>query len=160
MALLLAGCATPYQPSKRGNGFTDSQLTRDEFEVRFQGNGQTRAEQVQDFALLRAAQVALGHGYSYFAVLDVTNTSSARPYTIHQQFHADYPPNIGLPPPTPGGVDPYRFGYIVEYDEPAVYYRPGTLLRIKGFQTKPAKPFTYDATTLEESIKRKYKLDG
>lgn len=157
-ALLLCSCSTPYRPLKSGTGFADSQLAPDEFQVRFQGNGHTSSEQVQDFALLRAAQLTLQHGYGWFAVTDVTNTSSARPYIARQQFYTDYPPNMGLPPPSPFGDDPYRFGYIAEYDEPRIYFRPGTSLRIHCFKTRPAKPFTYEAAALERSLTQKYQI--
>jgi hypothetical protein len=108
--------------------------------------------------LLRAAQLALEHGCPYFAVVDITNTSSARSYIERQQFHTDYPPGMGLPPPSLGGYDPYRFGYIVEYEQPRIYFRPGTRFVVQCFKTKPDKPFTYDATALEESLRRKYNL--
>jgi hypothetical protein len=157
-AFCLCSCATPYRPVASGTGFTDKQLQDDLFQVSFQGNGQTSSQQVQDFALLRAAELTLQHGFSYFAVEDITNTSSARPYTARQQFHVDYPPNIGLPPPTPGGYEPYGTGYIVEYEEPRIYFRPGTSLQVKCFRTKPDKPFTYDAAVLLLSLKQKYKL--
>jgi hypothetical protein len=152
------GCATPYRPMKAAQGFADTQIAADEFRVTFQGNGQTKPEEVSDFALLRAAQLTLAHGFAYFTVEDVTNLSSARPYLARQQFHSDYPPNMGLPPPTPGGYDPYSSGYIIEYDEPAVYYRPGTRLLVKCFRTRPEKGFAYDAAALEQSLRQKYRL--
>ena len=142
---------------KNGSGFTDAQLAPDEFMVTFQGNGHTTSAQADDFALLRAAQVTLEHGFAYFAVTDVTNTSSARPYIVRQQFFTDYPPNMGLPPPTPYGLEPYQFGYIAEYDQPAIYFRPGERLWIKCFKTKPNQPFTYSAAALEQSLKRRYR---
>ncbi|HZR19476.1 MAG TPA: hypothetical protein VFE51_19470 [Verrucomicrobiae bacterium] len=158
LLLMAAGCATPYRPMRSGAGFADEQTAPDQFWVSFQGNGHNTSEQVNDFALLRSAQVTLEHGFRYFAVLAVTNTSSARPYVARQQFYSDYPPNLGLPPPTPGGIDPYRFGYIVEYDQPEIYFRPGTRFVIQCFKTEPDHPFTYAAAALEQSLKRKYKL--
>jgi hypothetical protein len=152
------GCATPYRPMKKGKGFTDFQIAPDQFVVTFQGNGQTDSQRVNDFALLRAAQVSLQHGFPYFAIADITNTSTVRPYVVRQRFHSDYPPNTGLPSPAAFGSEPYQFGYAVEYDQPALYVRPGERLRIQCFKAKPAKPFTYDAVSLEASLKRKYKL--
>lgn len=110
--------------------------------------------------MLRSAEVTLAHGFAYFAVIDITNTSSARPYVARQQFYTDYPPNMGLPPPTLGGYDPYRFGYIVEYEQPGVYFRPGTRFLIKCFKTRPGKPFTYDAAAVVQSLRAKYKIPG
>jgi len=158
MALVVCGCATPYRPSNGSTGYSDLQLAPDEFTIAFQGNGHNSSEQVSDFALLRSAEVSLQQGYPYFAVVNITNTSSARPYLARQQYYTDYPPNLGLPPPSLGGFDPYRFGYIVQYDEPRIYFRPGTRFVIKCFRTKPEKPFTYDAQDLERSLKPKYKI--
>jgi hypothetical protein len=143
---------------KNGTGFADEQIAPDKFVISFQGNGHDTSEKVSDFALLRAAQLALAHGCPYFAVVNITNTSSARPYIERQQFHSDYPPGMGLPPPSLGGYDPYRFGYIVEYEQPRIYFRPGTRFVVQWFKTKPDKPFTYDAASLEQSLKRKYNL--
>ena len=156
---LLCGCATPYRPMKHGTGFADEQIAPDRFVVTFQGNGQTKSVQANDFALLRAAQLTLEHGFRWFAVMNVTNTSSARAYTARQRFYAEYPPNMGLPPPSPFGYDPYQFGYIVEYQQPMVYFRPGERLWIQCFQTRPEKPFPYDAAALERSLRQKYKLN-
>jgi hypothetical protein len=156
--MCLFGCATPYGPMKNGKGFEDSQIAPDQFVVTFQANGHTDPQKASDFALLRAAQVTLQHGFAYFAVADITNLSSVRAYVVRQQFHTDYPPNMGLPPPTPYGFEPYQFGYIVQYEQPALYIRPGERLRIQCFREKPAKPFTYDAAPVEDSLRRKYKL--
>lgn len=156
--LFVAGCGTPYRPAKDGKGYAESQVAPNEFRVSFQGNGQTRSQEANDFALLRAAEVTLENGFRYFAVIDITNTSSARPYMERQQFYTDYPPNMGLPPPALGGSDPYRFGYIVEYNQPRIYYQPGTQLLIRCSAEKSVRPFTYDAATLEHALKQKYQV--
>ncbi len=142
---------------KAATGFADAQLTNDQFRINFQGNAQTSSEEVSDYALLRAAQVTLAHSFGYFAVTDVTNTSSAREYFARQRFHTDSPPNM-LGPPTRGAFAPYESGYTVEYQQPAIYFRPGTSLLIKCFRSKPATLFTYDASMVERLLKRKYKL--
>ena len=69
-AVLLA-CATPYQHMGLGGGFTDKQLGPDTFKVHFRGNGYTPDKRAQDFAVLRAAELTLQHGYQYFTVLNV-----------------------------------------------------------------------------------------
>ncbi len=158
LLVFVAGCATPYRPARGGDGYQDSALAPDEFGVSFKGNGETSPQQANDFALLRASQVTLEHGFHYFAVIDVTNTSSARPYIQRQRFYSDYPPYMGLPPPALGGYGPYRFGYIVEYEQPRIYYRPGVRLQIRCFGAKPDKPFTYDAAALQQSIKQQYRI--
>lgn len=141
----LCSCATPYRPAKSGKGYSDSQISTNEFEASFRGNGQTDLARATDFVLLRAAQVTLQHGFSHFSVMDVTNTSSARRYTVHQQFYSPVSPETGWPPLASGDPWAYPPGYIVQYDEPRIYFQPGTILRIKCFAAKPEKPFTFDA---------------
>ncbi|MBU6384017.1 MAG: hypothetical protein KGR16_06855 [Verrucomicrobia bacterium] len=69
----LASCATLYQ--KEGlftNGYSDLRSGKDTFVVTFRANEFTSAEAVKEYALRRAAAVALKNGYRYFAVLDET----------------------------------------------------------------------------------------
>jgi len=81
MALvLLESCATSFRPLKNGAGYSDAAVGPEEFRVGFQGNGETSLERAYDFALLRAAEVTRGRGFSHFAVVDTENTSSARDY--------------------------------------------------------------------------------
>ena len=157
-ALMVCGCGTPYRSMKGGAGFVDSQIAPDRFSIGFKGNGHDTSTKVGDFALLRAAELTLSNGFSYFAVMDVTNTSSATPYIERQRYYTYYPPAMTLPPPTFGGVDTYRIAYYVDYEQPRIYFRPGTRIVVQCFKTKPDSPFTYDAAALEESLKRKYNL--
>lgn len=70
-ALLLAACATPYQARDRaGFGYSMQQLSAGEYLVHFMGNTATGDEQLDDFTLLRAAQIATILGYPYLVVLD------------------------------------------------------------------------------------------
>jgi hypothetical protein len=157
LALCICSCATPYRPLKAGKGYGEAQISTNEFSVSFQGNGQTSLEQDYDYVLLRAAEVTLQNGFSNFAVMDVTNTSSARPYTVHQQFYGSIPAEASLVPPTRSGYNA-RSGYIYEVKERRIHFEPGTILRIKCFKPKPDKPFTYDAAALRDSLREKYKL--
>lgn len=67
---LIAGCATQtaYQPAaERGDyGYTDTQLTERRYRITFTGNSLTDKETVQDYMLLRAAEVTLENGYHWF----------------------------------------------------------------------------------------------
>src|SRR5690348_3707754 len=79
--LLLCSCATPYRPLKRGTGYASAQVASNEFAISFLGNADTTLERAYDFALLRSAEVTLQNGFSFFSVVKVTNTSSAKRYT-------------------------------------------------------------------------------
>lgn len=150
-ALALCSCATPYRPAKGGKGYTESQISSNEFSIGFQANDRTSLETVYDFALLRSAEVALEHGYHFFAVTDAANTSSAKSYLEHQRYYASAfaPGGLGVPAPS---------GYIVDVRQRRIDFQPGTLLRIKCYIEKPAKPFTYDAAEQRRMLRKKQKL--
>ena len=68
--LLALGCATEYGPkSGWSNGYSETQLGSDLWEVRFEGSGLEELERVEDFSLLRAAELCLLDGYPFFMVL-------------------------------------------------------------------------------------------
>jgi len=75
-ALALTACATgpsAYGPSDgRSLGFENTQIEKDRFRIAYTGRSESEA---RDFALLRAAEIALNEGYSHFKVLG-GNTSS------------------------------------------------------------------------------------
>lgn len=69
-ALALTACASgpsAYGPSDgRSMGFENTKIEKDRFRIAY--TGRTEAE-ARDFALLRAAEIALAEGYSHFKVL-------------------------------------------------------------------------------------------
>jgi len=75
-ALALTACATgpsAYGPSDgRSLGFENTQIEKDRFRIAYTGRSEAEA---RDYALLRAAEIALNEGYSHFKVLG-GNTSS------------------------------------------------------------------------------------
>ena len=84
---VLAGCqtATPYHPSERpgGAGYSDEQLAGNRYRVTFTGNSATRRERVEDYLLLRSAEVAQKAGYRWF-LFDTRDTKSETTY--HSDF--------------------------------------------------------------------------
>jgi hypothetical protein len=96
---LAAACApfepTPYQPAADGLDYSEarfgySEIARDSgYVVRFDGNDTTERRTVEDYALYRAAEIALRDGSPRFAVLDrlverriVREPTSIRPYSL------------------------------------------------------------------------------
>jgi hypothetical protein len=76
VALVLgAGCATGYHESNLAGGYSETQLQDDTFRVYFHGNAFTTAEEMTDFTMLRAAEVAIAHGFNFFVVADHAQTS-------------------------------------------------------------------------------------
>jgi hypothetical protein len=80
-ALFMVGCATGYHPGGLTGGYSDIAISENVFQVSFAGNGYTSAGQASDFALLRCAELALDHGFSYFILVDANQMSSISSYT-------------------------------------------------------------------------------
>jgi hypothetical protein len=78
---LLAGCATPYQQHGYLGGFEETQLAPNVWRVSFKGNQYTSSERAEDFALLRAADLTLQSGYSYFGLASARVGASVSAYT-------------------------------------------------------------------------------
>ncbi len=79
LAVLTAACATPYKTSGIMGGVDDLQLNDSTFQITVRGNGYTSQERVRDFVMLRASELAIGHGYRYFAfagAADVSRTAA------------------------------------------------------------------------------------
>ncbi|MFC3070289.1 CC0125/CC1285 family lipoprotein [Phenylobacterium soli] len=73
--LALAACATAptrFQPASgpSGVGFSEMRIEPGRYRVAFQGGPGAPEAMVQDFALLRAADLALAEGYDWFRVVE------------------------------------------------------------------------------------------
>lgn len=71
---LLAACATAvgttYAPAgKDGYGYSDTRIEEGRYRITFAGDGATAPDAVEDYALLRAAELALAGGYDWFRVV-------------------------------------------------------------------------------------------
>ena len=81
-SLVLAGCSssTRYQAAdERGDyGYTETALGKDRYRITFTGNSITDKETVNDFALLRAAEVTLQEGYDWFQLVNRDTESKSR----------------------------------------------------------------------------------
>src|SRR4051812_33070940 len=74
-ALTLSACATEpttYQPAagRSGVGFSEMRIEPGRYRVTFQGGPGAPPAQVEDYALLHAADLALAGGYDWFRVTD------------------------------------------------------------------------------------------
>ncbi len=73
LILLLANCATPYQPQskwlkKAPGGYSDVKKGDNVFFVTFNANGYTPLENVKDYALLRSAEITIENDFTYFKI--------------------------------------------------------------------------------------------
>ena len=74
-ALALSACATAptqFEPAARpgGVGFSEMRIEPGRYRVTFQGGPGALPAQVEDYALLRAADLAIAEGYDWFRVID------------------------------------------------------------------------------------------
>jgi hypothetical protein len=89
--LAVAGCTTPapYKPAESGHGtgYSDERLADNRFRVTFTGNSATRRETVEDFLLLRSAEVTRDAGYQWFTF----DTRSTEAKTVYHSDFAGFP---------------------------------------------------------------------
>ena len=85
---ILYGCAaasaTKYAPASEANqhrGYSETEIVENTYQVKFRGNEVSNVEQATDYALLRAATVALENNCRYFSIDDMDVTSDNEVYT-------------------------------------------------------------------------------
>jgi len=153
-SLLLSSCATPYKPLDHRYGYSEKQVAIDVYEVSFLGNGSTSHDRALDFAVLRAAEIALSCQAKSFTLLDVANLSSVRPYQTAPHFYWTTYPN-------PGAMGQTTFsalGHLMEPAEERVYYRPGVKLKVKLLPDLPGSYHPYDPAKESERLMLKYRI--
>lgn len=155
--LLLAGCATPYQPCGFAGGYSDTQLAPDGFRVFFRGNGYTSRERTQDFAMLRAAELTIEGGFKHFAILDESSSEEVSTFTTPGSSQTTGSAYVY------GGSRSYYGTYSghTTYYPPQTYFifKPHSEFLIKCFPEKPEAIYTFDALFLQNSLKQKYKIE-
>lgn len=79
LAIGLLGCSTPYQEMGLTGGVSATQIDATTFRISGRGNGFTDPSTIQNYILLKAADVTLAAGYDVFVIggeQDVTRTGS------------------------------------------------------------------------------------
>lgn len=151
LAVLVSGCATAYGPSGFGGGYTDTMLQADVFKVSFRGNGFTDAERVSDFALLRAAELTINHGFNYFIIVDNKEATSTAYAAMPSQSY------------TTGNYNAYSGQYSANTrymgGGAVPIHKASTSMMVKCFVEKPSLGvIPFDARELSRSIKGKYNI--
>lgn len=71
LAACASGAPTPYGPAAGGPyGYSDTQIEANRFRVSFAGNAGTDRQTVENFALLRAAELTLAQGGQWFRIVE------------------------------------------------------------------------------------------
>lgn len=159
--LSLVGCTTAYQSQGMTGGFSSTQLDTNVFTVTFKGNGYTGRDKANDFALLRSAEIALEHGYKYFAIVDTQQYTKNSTYTTPTRATTNVNAN------TYGSVNSYgntatysanTYGTATTTISGGQTYnisKPRTSNTIVCFIEKP-QGFSYNAEFIAKSIKTKH----
>ncbi len=95
--LFITGCGTtPYRlaASPDDEGYSDTQVQSDVFRVNFKGDHDMPKERAYDFVLLRAAEVAREHNFSFFAIMNPAVANSY--YNMSQVYDFFYEVNKPL----------------------------------------------------------------
>lgn len=137
--IILTGCATPYQETGSTGGFTDKQISRNEFIVAFSGNGYTSSQRAVDLCLLRCAEVALGNGFHYF-ILTAAN--------------AGYDTSTAV---SVGNYFPTGYGGVGSFSATQTIPKPIAANRMVCFREKPTVTTQYfDAQNVYNEFSKKY----
>lgn len=140
---ILCGCSSPYTAKGLMGGFTETQLDENVFRVTFKGNAYTDREKTADYCLLRCAELCIENGYSYFAIIDASDSTSSSSYTAPSYGTTTFAGNTAYTN-TYGGQT-YNIS------------RPSTSNEIVCFKGKP-EGFAYNAAFIVKSLKEKYKI--
>jgi len=156
-AVLLSSCATAYQTKGLMGGFSSTQLDEHIFKVNFQGNAFTDREKVNDFVLLRSAELALDNGFNYFMVVgskDYTETSIMRtPTTTTTTSNVSMSAYGSLANAYGNSTTTTYGGQLYHIIEPSVSNM------IICFKSKPKDGVAFNAKLIKQSLRSKYKLD-
>lgn len=153
----LISCSTGYHPVGFGGGYSTTQLDENVFQVSFRGNGYTRHEKASDFALLRSAEIALEHGYPFFAIVDgqrySEQTAVTTPSSSTTNLNATTYGTLNS-----GSYTANTYGTATTYGgQTFLIRRPTASNTIVCFKEKP-QGFAYNAKVVISSIKETYGL--
>lgn len=148
--LLIAACVSGaglYRPatSARGSGYSEQRIETNRWRVTFTGGPSTPASVVEDFALLRAADLTLSMGYEWFTVAGretVPQTSNYGP-----RYSGMFGPPCGA-----FGCRSAIYGgfWYDDFDENRL---SASLDIVMGKGAKPADANTYDARDVASTIR-------
>lgn len=149
MALVVSACATGglyhAASSARGTGYSEQRLETDRWRVTFVGGDSTPAGVVQDYALLRAAELTMNMGYQWFTV--VGRSTVAQDSGYGPRFSGLYGPPCGV-----FGCRSTLYGgfWYDDFDDNRL---AASLDIVMGKGAKPSDPSAYDAKDVANTIR-------
>lgn len=139
----IVGCASPYQSYGFAGGFKETQLDTNVWRVFFEGNGYTKGDRAEDFAMLRSAELTLANGFTHFAFsISRTGTDISSYSTPARAYSSSTSSSIRI------------YGGNTE-----IIAKPTATNIVVMFKGKPeVNAFVYDATFICNSIGKKYEV--
>ena len=153
--VLCSGCATPYMSEGFMGSFKSTQIQDGMFRVNFRGNAYSHTDRVEDFALLRSAELALENGYKYFVIMGENQETSTVGVTT--PVTANTTGNMNM-----YGGNGYAYGHYrgtTTYSGGNTFFinRPSASMVIQCFKEKPnVSGMIYDAEQVRTNIKKSY----
>lgn len=153
ISFFILGCKTSYQSKGYTGGFTEIKINQNTFKVDFHGNAYTSSSRVNDFALLRCAEVTKRNNCRFFVILNTDRYTTEKSYT------------------TPGYSNTYIDGQVSHnsFNANAQTYSYGGQKRtvskarsentIVIFNSKPNSELYYDADMIIKEMCKKYDIE-
>lgn len=97
LALTLAACAAspPYRPAANADasGYSEQAIEANRYRVRYTGQAGMEKAAVQDYALLRAAELTAENGHDWFEVVNRDNDEDVR---VRREIETDFGPDYAV----------------------------------------------------------------
>jgi hypothetical protein len=77
LAVLLAGCSTPYGKYGALGGYTDSRIDANTFSISVDNNGFTSQQTTSMHAMYRASELTVENGFDYFVIASGTSNPTS-----------------------------------------------------------------------------------
>lgn len=161
LALSLTACQTPYQGMGFGGGVSASVIDGTHARISAKGNGFTDSATIQEYALLKAAEVTTAANKHYFKIVNASDTTRHTSYTTPTQSYTT----------TTGTVNANTYGNNVygSYQgntstttyggQTTNFVKPGTDVIIRMFfegEVDAKQPGVFDAAAIMQNLGAKY----
>ncbi len=148
VAWLVGGCAstaTPYRPAAApgDQGYQEQRIEENRYRVTFTGNTATTREAVENFMLLRTAELTLKQGYDYF-VLDDRDTEAQTYYLRSMSDYGAWDPFYGCLWP--------RTGFALSTTQAVTNYKAQAYVMMFKGDKPPLELKAFDARDVQTSL--------
>jgi hypothetical protein len=90
LALLVTGCATPYQDMGFAGGVAAYPMTAETYRIEARGNGYTSSTTVNDYVMLKAAETTKAAGGTHFVLISDADASTTGSVVLPGQAQTSF----------------------------------------------------------------------